>query len=137
MCPILRLPLQSILFQENSSSTGLLIPFAWVTVFFHIRLYKYFQRYAYTLFPLGTSLCFLEITKPPLRKPTSESWRDASAVRSTLLLSQKTWIQFLVSIWWLMTICNSSSWGIRSPLLPTADAVHVCDTVTYAQVNHS
>ena len=36
------------------------------------------------------------------------AWRDDSMVR-TLLILQKTWIQFPAPTWYLITMCNSSS----------------------------
>lgn len=38
-------------------------------------------------------------------------WRDGSAVESTWMLFQRTWVQFLAPTWQLTTVCNSSLRG--------------------------
>jgi len=62
----------------------------------------------------GSAQCWSPGTHTPASQDSgSLGWRDGSAVKSTRLLFQRSWVQFPATTWWLTTICKE----IWCPLL--------------------
>lgn len=130
VCPVLRLSLPIHFTQRGSwlcwAPASICFCHSLLSLVDYMNIFQY---YAYIPFPLGTSLCFLEITKLSFKKQNKTNFwelEDVSAVRSTCC-SWRTQVKLLPSTWWLKIICNSSSLGFRCLLLSNLGTFRVCD----------
>jgi hypothetical protein len=53
-----------------------------------------------------TGTLFTPKKKKKTKQTSHRDWRGGSAVKSTKLLFQQSWVHFPATTWWLTSICN-------------------------------